>query len=100
MQENTFRMIHHVDQQTIDDMYQAYSPVFILSTGRPGSKFMAKLLALSSRIISFHEPRPTLQYFSNHAFHNQTAKNALSKMIEAARMESILDVTSVPTFVA
>ncbi len=92
MQDNKFRMIHHVDQQTIDEMYHAYSPVFILSTGRAGSKFMAKLLALSPRITSFHEPRPTLQYFSNHAFHNQTEKSALSKMIDAARMESILDV--------
>ena len=87
-----FKMIHHVDQKTIDEMYYTYSPIFILSTGRSGSKFMTKLLTLSPQVAAFHEPRPTLEYFSNYAYHHQQGKNILSNMINAARMEFILDV--------
>jgi hypothetical protein len=85
-------MIHHVDQKTIDLMYRSYSPIFILSTGRSGSKFLTSLLNLSNNIKAFHEPKPSLQYFSDFAFHNQEEKVILTKMIDAARMELILDI--------
>jgi hypothetical protein len=87
-----FRMIHHVDRATIDRMYREYSPVFLLSTGRSGSKFLANLLALSPNTAAFHEPRPTLQYFSDYAFHHQEEKAILTNMIDVARMESILEI--------
>ncbi len=86
-----FSTLHHVDQETIDWMYNAYSPVFILSTGRSGSKFIAGLLDLSPQADSFHEPRPTLQYFSNYAFHHQDQPEILEKMINGARMELVLE---------
>jgi hypothetical protein len=85
-------MIHHVDQHTIDYMYDEYRPVFILSTGRSGSKFLAQLLGLSANVSAFHEPQPTLQYFSDYAFHHQGEEEILTKIIDAARMESILEV--------
>lgn len=87
-----FRIIHHVDQDTIDEMYHDASPVFILSTGRAGSKFLAVLLDQSENVTAYHEPRPTLEYFSDYAFHHQEEEEILSKMIDAARMESILEV--------
>ena len=87
-----FKIIHHVDQETIDDMYNEYSPVFILSTGRSGSKFTAALLNCSPNITAYHEPRPTLQYFSNNAFHHQNEEHVLTNMIDAVRMELMLDV--------
>lgn len=87
-----FKMIHHVNQQTIDKMYHEYSPVFILSTGRAGSKFLAALLNRAPNVTAYHEPPPTLEYFSDYAFHHQEEKEILSKMIDAARMESILEV--------
>ena len=92
MDKVKFRMIHHVEQQTIDEMYHTYSPVFILSTGRSGSKFLVKLLELSPHAAAYHEPRPTLEYFSDYAFHHQQEKEILAGIINAARMESILDV--------
>lgn len=91
MKDIAFRIIHHVDQETIDWMFAAYSPVFILSTGRSGSKFIAGLLALSPQADSFHEPRPTLQYFSNYAYHHQAQAETLEQMIRGARMELILE---------
>lgn len=85
-------MIHHVDQQTIDQMYRDYSPVFVLSTGRSGSKLIVNLLNLSDNVTAYHEPRPTLEYFSNYAYHQQQEEKILSNMIDAARMELVLEV--------
>jgi hypothetical protein len=87
-----FKMIHHVDQKTIDKMYNGYSPVFILSTGRSGSKFLSALTDQSSNVTAYHEPFPALQYFSDFAFHHQKDRESLTNMINAARMELILEV--------
>lgn len=87
-----FKIIHHVDQATIDRMYKHYAPVFILSTGRAGSKFIVKLLEHSANVSAFHEPHPTLQYFSDYAYQHQADDGTLTRMIDAARMESILEV--------
>lgn len=86
-----FKMIHHVDQKTISEMYNEYAPVFILSTGRAGSKFLPELLNLSSPIAAYHEPRPTLEYFSHYAYRHQGETGILTQMIDAVRMESILE---------
>lgn len=87
-----FKIIHHVDQKTIKEMYEEYSPVFILSTGRSGSKTIATLLDCSENVTAYHEPRPAFQYFSNYAFHHQSEVKILSNMIDAGRMEMILEV--------
>ncbi|MCP5103135.1 MAG: sulfotransferase [bacterium] len=87
-----FKSIHHADRETIGEMYNDYSPVFILSTGRSGSKFTARLLDQSPNVGAYHEPEPMLQYFSNYAFHHQNETEILEKMIDAARMELILAV--------
>ena len=87
-----FRMIHHVDQATIDRMYGEYSPVFVLTTGRTGSRLLVEMVNLSVGLSAFHEPRPTLQYFSNFAYHHQNEGKLLRHMVAASRMESILDV--------
>jgi hypothetical protein len=86
-----FKMIHQVDQKTIAAMYNEYSPVFVLTAGRSGSKFIAELLNLSPGISAYHEPRPTLQYFSNFACHHQHLAETLNGMIAAARMEMVLE---------
>ncbi len=87
-----FTILHHVDQRTIDAMYHEYAPVFILTTGRSGSKFLASLLNHSPNVLAYHEPQPTLQYFPHFAYYNQNKKDVLIKMINAARMELILEV--------
>jgi hypothetical protein len=86
-----FRIFHHIDQKTINLMYNEYLPVFILSTGRSGSKYLHTLLSMSDEVQSHHEAFPNLQYFSNYAYHNQAKKDVLTKMVEAARMELVLD---------
>lgn len=86
-----FRIIDHADRATIAAMFRSYAPVFILSTGRAGSMFVAELLALASRLVAVHEPRPTLEYHSGFALRNQGRAEVLDRMIEAARMETILE---------
>lgn len=88
--KSKFSIIHHVDQETIDRMFNSYSPVFVLSTGRSGSKFMAKLFNSPGEIRAYHEPSPSLMYFSNFAFHNQNENKILEKMFLSARMELII----------
>lgn len=87
-----FKIIHHADQPTIDEMYHEYSPVFILSTGRSGSKFIVKLLNLSANVIAYHEPAPILAYFSDYAYHHQGEVDILANLLNGARMELILEV--------
>lgn len=86
-----FQHLHHADQQTIDRMYQQSAPVFIISTGRSGTQFLARILNHSPELAAFHEPRPTLQYFANFAYGHQAGIDTLMKMFDAARMESILE---------
>jgi len=89
--DKKFNIFHHIDQKTIDSMYNEYSPVFVLSTGRSGSKFLHTIISQCDDIQSNHEAFPTLQYFSNFAFHNQEKQELLSAMFNASRMELILD---------
>lgn len=85
-----FSLIHHVDQATINHMYSGYPVVFVLTTGRTGSRLLVELLNLCKGISAFHEPSPTLQYFSNFAYHHQERHELLTKMLDAARMELVL----------
>lgn len=87
-----FRMIHHVDQAGITHMYRNYAPVFVLTTGRSGSRLLVDLLNLCPGLEAFHEPRPTLQYFADFAFHRQDQSELLLRMVDAARMEGVLEV--------
>jgi hypothetical protein len=86
-----FKIIHHADQQTVNAMYASYPAVFVLSTGRCGTKFLFFLLGHSQSVKAHHEASPTLQYFPNFAFHNQENQEILRKMVDAGRMELILE---------
>jgi Sulfotransferase family len=86
-----FKIIHHADQETVNGLYAAYPVVFVLSTGRCGTKFLSFLLGHSPSIRAYHEASPTLQYFPNFAFHNQEKQEILRKMVDAGRMELILE---------
>ncbi len=86
-----FKIFHHIDTCTINQMLDQYSPIFVLSAGRSGSKFIHNIFSHCSDIQSYHEAFPTLQYYSNFAFQNQNQPSVLNKMFEASRMELILN---------
>lgn len=86
-----FNIFHHISQSYIDDMYQNYAPVFVLTTGRSGSKLVHAFFSECEDADSYHEATPTLQYFSNFAYHNQHKREVLKEMVQAARMEMVLN---------
>ena len=87
----TVARLHHADSAAVDALYRSYQPVFVLTTGRSGSRFVAELLGWSPRLAAHHEPRPTLQRFADFARTRQGDLETLTRMIDAARMESVLE---------
>lgn len=82
--------VHHAPQALIDWMYSEYEPVFVLSTGRAGSNFLARLLAQCEDVQAYHEAEPRLQYFARRCFQDPQAPE-WERVIDAARMELVLD---------
>jgi hypothetical protein len=82
--------IHHASRSVVEKML-ASSPVFVLSTGRAGTKLVTQLLDGSSRVSAHHEPRPALMHLPHWAFTHQHELAALVKVFEAARFEMILE---------
>lgn len=65
-------------------------PVFVLSTGRVGTKFLTKVMSESEKINSYHELTPELIYYARYAYENQSLKEELKRIVDAARLEYIL----------
>lgn len=82
--------IHHASRSVVGEML-ASSPVFVLSTGRAGTKLVARLLGGSSRLSAQHEPRPALMHLPHWASTHQHDLAALVKVFEAARFEMLLE---------
>ena len=88
------RMIHG-QQRNLDNLYREVheqaQPVFVLSTGRVGTKLLTRLLENSVQLMPVHEPVPELAYHSSLAFREPTGSEALKTAIDLARYEYIRD---------
>ena len=86
-----FKIIDHTDKDTIEEMYKS-TPVFVLTTGRSGSKFIANIFKelYKDEIDAYHEPYPVLENFPNYFYNNQNKIEELSSIFKTARMELIL----------
>lgn len=76
-------------KQNLDLMHKNFDPIFVLTTGRSGSKLIASILEKEILIDSFHEPFPNLKLINNKAFHSQANEEYLKGVFEAARIERI-----------
>lgn len=85
-----YRSVHEIGAREIHRHYEDYAPVFVLSNGRAGSKYVAELLARVVEVEAHHEPFPTLMGFSRFAHDHQDALPVLQGMFNAARQERIL----------
>ncbi|MFW5891250.1 MAG: sulfotransferase [bacterium] len=72
------------------NIHNKAKPVFVLSTGRVGTKFLTKVISNSEKINSYHEPTPELIYYARYAYENQSLNEELKRIIDAARLEYIL----------
>lgn len=79
-----------VTKSNIDECYNSYNPVFILTTGRTGSKFIADTLNYFSDVDAYHEPHPNLKLTPNIAYENYDS-DFLKDIIWSVRTEIIFN---------
>lgn len=73
-----------------EKVHGEYDPVFVLSTGRCGTKLLSGLLQLNSRVAVYHGNTPELTWYSGYAFqHFKTKDSELKTAIDLARYEQI-----------
>ncbi len=73
-------------------VHQEAKPVFVLSTGRSGTKLLTNIFETVSDVRVFHQPSPELTYHSGYAFNNYLADpEKLKAIIDVARYEQIRD---------
>lgn len=74
-------------KRTLRDHYQ---PVFILSTGRTGTKFLAEYLNNYTNVFAVHEPRPSrlLRMWSMAYLQGDVAQQKLSRILPRLRNHS------------
>lgn len=78
-----------LNYDNIDDFYKNYNPVFVVTTGRTGSKFITSVLNHLPDINAYHEPSPDLKLMPDFAYNNYDDV-ALKKIIIAGKSELIL----------
>ena len=78
------------DFKMIEDMRHSYQPVFFLSTGRCGTKFISKVFESCLLCDVYHHASPDLIFHQQLAFNNPKA-DIVRYIIESARLELILD---------
>ncbi|MFW6027145.1 MAG: methyltransferase domain-containing protein, partial [Candidatus Woesearchaeota archaeon] len=78
------------NNQFFNEIKDKAEPIFVLSTGRCGTKFLAKNLKKSKELISLHEPNPELIYYARYAYENKDNNYEILKaMIDSARFDLI-----------
>ena len=86
-----FKIIDHVDVKTVKDMHRS-TPIFVLTTGRSGSKFIANFFnELHADVVdAHHEPSPVLESFPDSFYNNQNNYDYLESSFKLSRIELIL----------
>ncbi len=70
-----------------NDLHEEYSPAFLLSTGRCGTKLLTNMMEEKPRIIVEHTPRPELIYYSKFAYENKEDNKTLEHILDASRFD-------------
>lgn len=88
--------LHAIQNIPIDQVYLEVhsnsSPIFVLSTGRCGTKLLTDLIQSDSTFIVAHQPVPELTHAASYAYqHRGSNFETLTQIIDACRYESIRD---------
>jgi hypothetical protein len=94
--ELTQRILHRrlevPANQLYDQVHAESMPVFVLSTGRCGTRLLSNIIGLDPQYIIAHQPSPELSYMAGYVYHESKSKSNNSKMIaDACRYETIRD---------
>ncbi len=90
MEKSVFPHIHQVDSGTVDYFYRNYRPVFVLSTGRCGSRWIVETCRLGAKVSAWHEPRPALMHMASWPLVNRNLE-LQQALLRACRFELILE---------
>lgn len=74
-----------------DEVHREARPIFVLSTGRCGTKLLTNILKHDKTVDPVHEPAPELSYHSSLAYKNPTGDQSLEGAIDMARYELLRD---------
>nr|WP_067286633.1 sulfotransferase [Marinobacterium profundum] len=80
----------HQCKKSVELKLQASSPIFVISTGRTGTKFFSHLFHELDKVKAYHEPHPTLMAMSNDLYHAELTPYAQSLILKAARYETMV----------
>jgi len=73
-----------------DQVHQAASPIFVLSTGRCGTALLTEVLDTKADLKIVHNPFPEPTYHANWAYHNQFIEpTSVSAVVDAMRYDEI-----------
>jgi len=81
--------IHHA-RKSIEEKLNKSSPIFFISTGRTGTKFIAELLKLCPRVKAYHEPEPTLMSVSSELYEANLSRENQGLIFKSVRYEKML----------
>ncbi|MCB0667344.1 MAG: sulfotransferase [Saprospiraceae bacterium] len=91
------RILHNQLQIEIDKLYNLVharsQPIFVLSTGRCGTKLLSDLVETDPRFIVTHQPSPELTHTAWYAHQHSDANSfhKITQIIDACRYEMIRD---------
>jgi len=78
------------DKNFVREVHEESAPVFILSTGRCGTKYLTEIFKLFTCLDVHHSTKPELIYYSKYAYeNNDTSLDELKHIIDASRLERI-----------
>ena len=79
-------------KELYQEVHSGAEPVFVLSTGRSGTKLLTNIFETAVNTRVFHQPYPELTYYSGYAYRNYRAEHEkLKAIIDVARYELIRD---------
>jgi hypothetical protein len=81
--------VHHV-RKSVEDKFLISNPIFYISTGRTGTKFVAELMRLCPTVKAYHEPEPTLMAVSTELYESRLSPEMQKLIFKSVRYEKML----------
>ncbi len=76
-------------EELYNKVHTEYTPVFVLSPGRSGTKYLSNLLTHYNECRVYHTGSPEFTWYNNFAYQRKNQKNILKLIVDPARYEEI-----------
>ncbi len=88
-QSQLYKYQSHDISELYQKVHSGSNPVFVLSPGRSGTKYLTRILEQFDKVDVVHVGSPEFTYYHNYAYQNQSEMNVLSPIVDAARYEQL-----------